>query len=1000
MPKEIIENHISFQIVHGQEWISFVFEEKEYQNLKTKSKNLDLKVALLHDFLLDEFIRTKKYRKLDRGWSVMSTDFMRIQQDFFEAVGLPINRLEGDISLRVKGINAYDKHFSISVNFSLPNQSDSRPYYTAGYILKTGNRMYHLDTNQENAFRTYRSYFENSNKTAQDHYHLVSVFKKIGSQKVKVDTNRFDRLEISDVEKVGVRVTKLDSGNIELSPNLIGSVSNDEARINRELKHIKPNSDSTTLHVGNELIQIKGKQLKAVKKLQKKRLIPREESTTFIENPGSYLDPELFDLSHFSIRVEGIQKFMRIPLVDFDEIKNDWFLTNKAPIEYPMQLISKKLIKNEEDIEEFEKLAIQAYDSKNDKILYKRKEVSLPERKQLDEWIEELKTIIRKLEKEKLEKNQKENDDSDVIKPEESKIHYAIKFFPKNKALRNLYTENNALPKDIYSTLNLNFKPLEHQKEAVKWIYNLYQSSLKSKGRIRGGILADDMGLGKTLTCLLGMKSIVDYHSEVNKKNDKSFMVVAPVTLLKNWKEEYEKFFNIGFFTDIIILNTQADLDKFKLTKYEDEIKQEHTPGEPQLKEMERRLKIKKDGFGETALDLPGRLILTNYETMARYQFSMGLIDFHCVIFDEGQRIKNPNTIATITAKALKSDLNIISTGTPVENRLQEFWCLMDTCNPELLGTSEEFVNAYVRPLNKNRDESFKLKLGKDLYYASLPFLIRRTKEELKDKLGNKLPQKKLFKGLKSDNAEYDSALDKMMPSSQLINLNEIRKLKLIEHKRSSTLVHLNRIRACMLHPRLTFTNNSSIINNITKEEFWFESARLEALYAIITKVKNLDEKLIIFVISRSIQYVLKNWIYRGFNVSPDIISGITKTESDNLDETRIGLINKFSKQNGFNIIILSPRAAGVGLNITAANHIFHLERDWNPAKESQANDRAYRIGQDKNVNIYYPISKHPTEESFDIVLDHLLSRKTFLKDTLMTYPKSIESQLGSEIFN
>ena len=997
MSKDITENHDSFQIIHGQEWISFVFEDREYENLKTRSKNIDPIASLLHSFLLNEFIKNGKCKNLVKGWAVKTEDFMQVENDFFETVGLPLNELEGDISLDVKGINAYDKNFSISVNYTSPNQP-YRSYVTTGYSLKSGNRTYHLNSKQEEAFRTYRTYRKKFNSSV-DHYHLVYLFKNIASDKVKVDTGRFDRLHISDVEKVGVRVTRKDSGDLYLSPNLIGSKSNDEEKINRELRNINPHTESTTLHVGKELIQVKGQPLEAVKELRAKRHIPKEEASTFLQNPGSYIDPENFDLSHFSIRVEGVQKFTRVPLVDVDEIHNDWFLTNK-PVENPKELISKRLIKSEEDIDEFETKARQTYDSKNDKLLYKKQEIVLPEKHQLDEWIEELKTEIQKIENEgDIKDLEEEVDSSDAIKPEESKVHYAIKFFPKNKELRNLFRDDYILPKEGYNNLNPNYKPLEHQKQAVQWIYNIYRSSLESGGKIRGGILADDMGLGKTLVGLLGMKSIVDYHEETNKKMDKCFMVVAPVTLLKNWKEEYEKFFQHGLFKDVIILNAQSDLDQFKLTKDEDEIKQVHSPGDPQLKEMERKLKLRIDGFGNYALDLPRRLILTNYETMARYQFSMGLIDFHCVIFDEGQKIKNPNTVATITAKALKSDLNIISTGTPVENRLQEYWCLMDTCNPELLGTNDEFVKTYVRPLNKNNDESLKIELGQDLYNASLPFLIRRTKEELKEKLGKTLPQKKSYKGLDPENLNYERFLDRMMTPLQLINFEKIRKQQLTDYKKKSTLVNLNRVRACMLHPRLTFTNNSSEINNIKREAFWFESARLKALHATIARVKKLDEKLIVFVISRSIQYVLKFWIAQEFDIDPDIISGKTKTDSKNVDETRMGLINKFSEKRGFNVIILSPRSAGVGLNITAANHIFHLERDWNPAKESQANDRAYRIGQEKDVHIYYPISKHPSEESFDVKLDRLLSRKTFIKDTLMTYPKSVESQLEYEMF-
>ena len=184
----------------------------------------------------------------------------------------------------------------------------------------------------------------------------------------------------------------------------------------------------------------------------------------------------------------------------------------------------------------------------------------------------------------------------------------------------------------------------------------------------------------------------------------------------------------------------------------------------------------------------------------------------------------------------------------------------------------------------------------------------------------------------------------------------------------------------------------------MTGSNFIMESAKLSSMLDILNEVKSKDEKIIIFAISRSIQYMIRKWIKSEFGISPDIISGETKVQSNTKDETRMGMIEKFSKEPGFNIIILSPLAAGVGLNVTAANHVFHLERHWNPAKEAQANDRVYRIGQDKDVSIYYPITKHPEHESFDIKLDKLLSKKTFTKDALITYPRLTEKDIAEQV--
>ena len=378
----------------------------------------------------------------------------------------------------------------------------------------------------------------------------------------------------------------------------------------------------------------------------------------------------------------------------------------------------------------------------------------------------------------------------------------------------------------------------------------------------------------------------------------------------------------------------------------------------------------------------------------------MARIPFSCVVFDEAQKIKNPNALATRSAKALDSDLNIMATGTPVENDLEEYWCLMDTANPKLFGSKKNFVSQYIQPLKKNEDENLKIKIGKELYQRSGNYLLRRTKEELKDKLGKKLPDKIAYKGLFSDQFEYLESLDKVLTSQQQSNFDTIRNEISKEPGLKGILQNLARIKACMLHPRLTFKNTLEHMASLDSDSFWKESAKLMSLFEILKKVQILNEKIIVFVISRSIQYLIKKWIRIEFNFDPDIISGETKVQSYIEEETRLGMIKKFSEKPGFGIIILSPLAAGVGLNVTAANHVFHLERHWNPAKEAQANDRVYRIGQEKEVSIYYPISKHPKHESFDIKLDKLLSRKTFTKDALITFPRMSENELAKELIS
>jgi hypothetical protein len=171
----------------------------------------------------------------------------------------------------------------------------------------------------------------------------------------------------------------------------------------------------------------------------------------------------------------------------------------------------------------------------------------------------------------------------------------------------------------------------------------------------------------------------------------------------------------------------------------------------------------------------------------------------------------------------------------------------------------------------------------------------------------------------------------------------------------------------------------------------------MEILLEILNDIKNKNEKVIIFLINKKIQVFLKLFLSKEFNLEIDIINGDTKAVSKNKNLlTRKKMIDNFESSKNFNIIIMSPVAAGTGLTIVGANHVIHFERHWNPAKESQATDRVYRIGQKKDVFVYLPILEHPNIESFDVKLSRLLNNKIDIKDAIIT-PTDIIKDLGRD---
>jgi SNF2 family DNA or RNA helicase len=989
----IVQDLNQVQLSHNGDWVEITFEKALFSLFENNTATGKESSWELYEYCKTNFLGQGKGEKISYGFKILAQNILESEGDndkeaqrFFS---LP-DALEGTVEIKSTGLNTTSKNHRIQIRFTEKNSRTAMPYQTAGLLLKSRRKLFSMDPQLEKAFRTYRNYESLAQHTEKDHLNLIATFKAIKNDRITVIENRFKNLDITEVQKVGLNLTRLDSGDLQLEPNLLGIKTKDENAIKRELNQLTKKQVTGTLRIGKELTQLEPKAIDGIQEIRNQSIIKKENVDTFLKNPGSFINADKVDLeTGFSFRVKGISEFTRIQHVDIEPGNNDWFLSNTAILTENFE----DHIHNEVELKNFIQKVEEAYETNAEKILFDGKQFKVPPKEEFKWRIEEKSKELANTSLDLVE-----NTNQKKLK---TQVSFDLKYYNENQKIVSLY-ETHELPQ--YTMEGLRMQPFEHQRKAIEWIFSLYRCSLKTNHMIKGGILADDMGLGKTFSSLLGMKAIIEFAKEqdikktTEKRLKKCFMVVAPLSLLNNWKNEVSKFFDTSPFTDVIILNAQEDLSKFRLKKG-DERKQFLSDDRDKIEEsnIQYCLKIGKS-FHEDRLDIPGRLILITYETLRNYQFSMGRIPFSCIVFDEAQKIKNPNSLATRAAKALSSDVNIMATGTPVENDLQEYWCLMDAANERLFGAKKDFVNRYIQRLKNDDSEAAKLEVGKDLYKASGPFLLRRTKEELKDKLGKRLPKKIEYKGISLEGFQYLSTLDKPMTDEQVSAYEQIRKNFSKQNDLGSVLKNLYSIRKCMLHPRLTFENTTNQMTALNSQEFWKESAKLSSLLEIISKVKVKEEKLIIFAISRSIQYLIKKWIKIEFGLNPDIISGETKVASHNFEETRMGMIETFSNQSGFNVIILSPLAAGVGLNITAANHIFHLERHWNPAKEAQANDRAYRIGQKKDVSIYYPISKHPRLESFDIKLDKLLSRKTFTKDALVTYPKMSEKELAEKI--
>lgn len=475
--------------------------------------------------------------------------------------------------------------------------------------------------------------------------------------------------------------------------------------------------------------------------------------------------------------------------------------------------------------------------------------------------------------------------------------------------------------------------PKKHQELGLSWLQKHWLEGS------RGAMLCDDMGLGKTFQALafcLWLRELMD--EEVLPK--KPLLVVAPVGLLRNWEAEIdEHLFSPGL----------GDL----VRAYGDH-----------LKTLRRGRHVDGTASLDTARLSSADVVLANYEAVSDYQLSFGAVPFAVVVLDEAQKIKSPKARMTHAVKALNTDFMLAMTGTPVENRLADLWCIADAVQPGALSDLKDFSAKYeveggnVQAL---RDQVWQEEAAVE---HQPKLLLRRLKSE---KLEG-LPEK------------HEHLLKIPMPARQLEAYERALAMKEIAGP-EGTLGMIHALRRVSLHPSLT--EGGVQVSELKVED----SARFLAMMKILDQVAPSGEKVLIFLESLDLQDAdqLPLLLQRryGLRKAPMVINGQVSTE------VRQERVNAFQRDGGFDVMLLSPKAGGVGLTLTAANHVIHLSRWWNPAVEDQCSDRVYRIGQTKPVHIYYPLAILPEaeEHSFDWQLQMLMDRKRKLAQNLLAAP-------------
>lgn len=969
-----------FRITPDTDGINFHTIQKDFLNLQNgKGDNI-----LLYQYVhLQMLVEQGLASPFPNGFSVPTEHAIRLGEDFCELFELN-KKFEGIFSLRITG-ETFKHSFSLQI---IPTRNDGREinnYKLKGGLLQlTPEEYYLLDEPTWYSFMAVREHENLFLEKRTEHVNLAAlqILQQAKRHGANLDLGHFENFPIDKAEAVQVAAEIGEDGSLHLAP--IFNTGHNAVDIASRLGQLQGATNVASLRIGKSIVVLDEQRLRGVQEILDNHTIPKHQVQEFLKSPQAFLDASLVDLeTGFSLRVRGAVKFVHIPIGETDASEVDWFNINNliAPPE-----ILKAVIKSDEELERFKESLQTAQGQGAEVIHYGGHNIDISDSEQVA-------TVLNEIIDEGYQAAEVAVEEVPAApEPEKEKATLEIEQVKSTDVLTMAQNSWYSGELDFTSSPR---NPFSYQEKGIRWAFGLAKTSQAPQGedRIQGALLADDMGLGKTFMTLMTITHYMQWQKD-SGKTIKPTLIVAPLSLIETWEGEVEKSFGVRPFNDQIVLLGARDLGKFKVKGAQRETMQSFDQSDVLGEDAIRFSLMTGKEFGPHRLDMPERLVLCTYQTLRDYQFSLSRIDWGIVAFDEAQNIKNPNTLQTRAAKALKADFKLLATGTPVENSLADFWCLMDTAQPGLLGTWPAFRGSYIGPIKLAPDEEqdqIRLDIGKKLRQDVGPFMLRRLKaEELEG-----LPSKTIFTGVPAGNKDdwhFDALLSSTMQGRQLSAYDNVLKefyvLKQTGQAGSKALTALAQLRAISLHPALSGGDGNPIQNP-------HESAKITCLFKTLQSIKGKGEKVIIFAITKKLQSMLKIWIQKQFSIDVGIINGDTKAVSSSSGaETRKGLIEKFEAKDGFNAIIMSPVAAGVGLTVIGANNVIHLERHWNPAKEAQATDRVYRIGQTKDVNIYIPALHHPEHTSFDVLLNKLLMNKIAVSDAVVTPQAVAETEL------
>ena len=517
------------------------------------------------------------------------------------------------------------------------------------------------------------------------------------------------------------------------------------------------------------------------------------------------------------------------------------------------------------------------------------------------------------------------------------------------------------IPGDIFSLL------FNYQKTCVQWLYELNQQNC-------GGIIGDEMGLGKTIQVITLLASL--HHSGLLNG---PVLIVCPATVMKQWCNELHHWWPP---LRAIILHsmgsgmvgnrkiTEAELEDLIMNSNPNEFSYDEFSDSSKIKsqlELSRRLQDLIDKVVNY-----GHILITTYVGLRVYSDKLLKVNWSYAILDEGHKIRNPDSDISLTCKKLRTQNRIILSGTPIQNNLNELWSLFDFIFPGKLGTLPVFQRQFVLPINMggyanatNMQVQTGYKCAVALRDMVSPYLLRRVKADV----AKDLPVKKemvLFCKLTQ------------FQRSRYLEFLSSKELDQIQKGKRQVLYGIDILRKICNHPDLLEREAKRDEKSYGNPK---RSGKMQIVKQLLILWKNQGHKTLLFTQSRQMLDILEEFVL----FKDKELTGIKYLRMDGNTKISIrqSLVDRFNNEH-FDVFLLTTRVGGLGVNLTGANRIIIFDPDWNPSTDMQARERAWRIGQKREVSIYRLMVTGTIEEK----IYHRQIFKQFLTNKILSDPK------------